>query len=75
VSISKNEPETGRELTMVMTQEAASSRYCPFSMGGDRTFCHGSGCQGWRWKSLNGEPQHDARVATGYCGVVAHTNV
>jgi hypothetical protein len=69
VSVLSNEPaQTGRtELTMTMTQEAASSRYCPMSMGGDRTFCFGSGCMAWQW--IPG--QRDARIARGFCAMAS----
>jgi hypothetical protein len=57
------------ELTMVMTQDEASKRYCPISMADNKSRCEASGCHAWRWRSRTGEPQHDARIATGYCGM------
>jgi hypothetical protein len=55
------------ELTMVMTQDEAFKRRCPLSVADG--YCEGSGCHGWRWRSRTGEPQYDARIATGYCGI------
>jgi hypothetical protein len=67
VSVFINEPVNGRELTMCMTQDEAGQRYCPFSMGDDKSFCQGSGCMGWRWLPK----QHDARSSLGFCGMAA----
>jgi hypothetical protein len=69
VSTIINEPGKGREfpiLENVYTQDEAASRYCPLSMGGDRSFCQGSGCMAFVW--LPG--QRDARTARGRCGMV-----
>jgi hypothetical protein len=58
-----SDPKKRRELTMVMTQEEAGRRYCPFSMGNDKSHCEGSGCMAWRWLPK----QQDARTAVGFC--------
>jgi hypothetical protein len=58
---------TTLELIMTMTQDEAEKRYCPFSMGHDKESCAGSGCMGWRWLPK----QTDARIAKGFCGMVA----
>jgi hypothetical protein len=67
VTTSINEPGKGRELIMVMTQDEAAERYCPFSMGNDKENCAGSGCMGWKWLPK----QYDARTAVGFCGMNA----
>jgi hypothetical protein len=67
VNVLINEPGKGRELTMTMTQDEAGQRYCPFSMGNDKSFCEASGCHGWRWVPK----QTDARTAVGFCGMKA----
>ena len=75
-----NEPaKAGRyfpELTMVISQDEAGRRFCPLSMNSETgpSHCHGSACMAWRWHSIRDaeghrNTQHDAREATGYCGV------
>jgi hypothetical protein len=62
-----NEPRSGHELTMTLTQAEAFDRLCPFSMADGGHNCKGSGCMGWRWLPK----QADARTAVGFCGMAA----
>jgi hypothetical protein len=69
VSVLSNEPAQTGDFPLLensFSQDRAMSRYCPLSMGADRTFCFGSGCMAWQW--IPG--QRDARTARGRCGLV-----
>lgn len=65
---------------MLMTSEAAASKWCPLSprpaFGGEHVHCLGDGCAAWRWKHAPGVvyPTPDGRNTStphgaGYCGL------
>jgi hypothetical protein len=56
------------ELTMLVSHEEATRRFCPISDGK----CRASECMMFRFQHPRGEPQHDANHSFGYCGLAGN---
>jgi hypothetical protein len=53
------------ELTMLLSHEESTRRFCP--MSGDRR--RASECMMWRFQHPKGDPQHDANYSFGFCAL------
>lgn len=56
---------------MILTENQASTKWCPFSTPGYASDCKASGCAAWRWY----DGGSDEQPRRGYCGLAGKPEV